>query len=421
MTHPDDRQPPDARQADALNAFLDDRARGAPAPRVDLDPSLAGTVHRLQDLAGATLAANVSGADEARTWEALLRPVPRPRLLALPMNDTAPASDPAARLPVKAASGSEVRAGAAGPSVIHAMPISRAAPRSRLRRLGSRSLGLVATLTLVALIGLSGLAVYLSAPRPDDSARLPLLAGASPTAETVPADSQAIVYRPCDVTPRDYDELMAMLSARIVVPEPTVPPSVAMAMAGGGVTGHPRPPFSLPDGRPVSPDLRNELAGVIGTWMNCNLFLRSALSTDDYLVRNALGDAGGGWTTVFLWLDSHPDAVPPAPITTSNDVSPIPDPGATELAVAGTFANVDAYGFRSLDEDHVAAYLASPLVRDSGPGTDAIPVGEPVYEEGGYVVLARQPDGRWLIDEWQLYRRGVGTRCFEPCATPVAP
>lgn len=419
MTTRDEGRPPDARQADALDAFLNDRVRGNPSPRTELDGSLVETVHRIQGLADATLAAYVSGAGEARTWEALMRDATsRPRLVAMPAIGATPTSEPV-NLAAVMRMGRRPGAAAAFPSA-RLVPLGPAAPPSRLRRLGSQSLGLVATLTLVAMIGLSGLAVYLSAPRPNDRAGFPLLAGASPTAdaESVPSDSHEIFSGPCDVTPRDYDELMAVISARILVPDPVAPASVASESGPFGSTG---PRYRLPDGNAVSPDIRTELVGVLGSWTNCTPFLRTALSTDDYLIRYALEGPISGPTTVFWWRYSHPEDVPPAPTVVTDGIPPLPDPGDAELATSGASTDIYAYAFRSLGDERIAAYLASPLMQFGEAGSDSRPVGPPTYEESSYVVFARQPDGRWLVDEWQLSRRGVDTSCRGACATPIAP
>lgn len=415
MTDRDDRRPPDDPKDEALDTFLNARARGNPSPRPELDGPLIETVYRLQHLADATLAANVSVADEARTWEALTRTRTTSRLVALPPTVAIGDSGPVFRLPV----GTPVRPDNPDrPQLARVFPISRSAPPSRLRRFGSHSLGLVATLTLVALVGLSGLALYLSAPRPDGPGELPLLAGASPTAETAPADSQKIFNGPCDFAPRDYDQLMAMIADRILATDPVAPPPVA---SQSGPFGRAGPTYSLPVGSAVSPEIRTELVGVLGSWTNCNPFLQTALSTDDYLVRNALEGPSAGPMTFFWWLYSHPDEIPPAPTSVEEGVPPIPDPGEAELNPVGTSADVYVYSFRMLDEDHVAAYLASPLLEADGPGSVLVPVGPPRYEESSYVVFARQLDGRWLVDEWQFSRRSVDTSCYGACAMPVGP
>lgn len=414
MTDRDDRRPPDDRKDEALDTFLNARARGNPSPQTELDGPLIETVHRLQDLADVALAANVSAADEAWTWEALTRTRTTSRLVGLPpavaIGDSGPVWLPIGTLVQPADPGR--------PRLAKVIPISRSAPPSWLRRFGSRSLGLVATLTLVALVGLSGLALYLSAPRPDGPGGHALLAGASPTVDTAPADSQEVFYAPCDVTPRDYDQLMARVSSRILVPDPTVPSSLAGESGPFGPSG---PRYRLPEGGAVSLDVRTELVGVLGSWTNCTLFLRTALSTDDYLVRNALEGPGSGVVTFSWWLYSHPSAVPLASNRFEEGVPPIPDPGDSELNPVGTSADVVAYGFRMLDEDHIVAYLASPHLEADGPGSVLVPVGPPRYEESSYVAFVRQPDGHWLIDELHLNRRGVDTSCHGACATPVGP
>ena len=388
MTTRDEGLPSGAQQADALDAFLNDLADGHSMVDARVDPELGRTAHRLQQLADATLNAHLDDGSEARTWEALMRSrSAKPQLVTR--------------------------------SSVLPLTLSQKViliPPSRLRRFGSQSLGLVATLTLVALIGLSGLAVYLTAPQRDDPATAAVVAGASPTTTITTADSQEILYGPCDVAPRDYNALMAMISDRILVPEPTVPPSVA---SESGTVGRAGPTYSLPEGGAVSLDIRTELVGVLGSWTNCDLFLRTALSTDDYLVRTALEGPIAGPIAFLWWLHSHPDAVHPAPTVVGAGRSPVPASADAEPAPSGMSTDAWAYGFRMLDEDHIAAYLASPFLGPGGPGSVSVPVGPPRYEESGYVVLARQPDGRWLVDEWHFSRRGADTTCSGACATPV--
>ena len=422
MTTRDEGRPSGAQQADALDAFLNGLAHGNPPPETDVDPALARTARRLQGLADATLDAHLDNGRGARTWEALMRDAStRPPLIAVPaavlstqhpgITTTSPAMSSGGR--------SGAPAAVAWARVV---PLRTAAPPSRLRRVGSQSLGLVATLTLVAMIGLSGLAVYLSAPqRNEDPESRSILAGASPTADTAPVDSQEIFYGPCDVAPRDYDELMAMVAARIVVADPVVPASVAISSTAGGGNGPPR--YQLPDGGAVPPETRAPLVALLGSWANCTPFLRTALSTDSFLVRSALEGPVAGPVTFFWWLYSHPDAVPSVAPETAGDHADVPRPGDSELAAPGTPTNVFAYGLRLLDDRHIAAYLASPFLRTRVTGEDVGPevVGPPQYEEGGYVVFARQPDGRWLVDEWQLNRRAADTPYPEASATPVSP
>ena len=393
MTSSDDRRSPNARPADALDAFLDDLTHGDRSDRHALAPGIADTARRLRGLADATLAANIAPGDEARTWEALMRGRPsRPQLVTRP---------------------SAVR-----PSPSRTViPI----PPSRLRRVGSQSLGLVATLTLVALIGLSGLAVYLTAPQRDDPATAAVVAAASPTAVATisTADSQEIVYQPCDVTPRDYDDLMEMVANQVLVPQPDVP--FARGRTDSMDPGGPR--FRLPEGSPVSVETQADVVDRIGTWLNCTPFLQAAVSTDDYLVRRALDGPLTGWSTFSWWLYSHPDLAPVRSEERDAMTGVVIDPAASELAPVGTSPLIYAYGFRRLDDWQVAAYLASPIVQSDNEGLvpSYTALSDPLYEEHGYIVLEQQPDGQWLVEELVLTRRGPDTPCGSSCATPIAP
>ncbi len=415
MTTRDEGLPSGAQQADALDAFLNGHAHGNPPPETGVDPALARTARRLQGLADATLDAHLDDGREARTWEALMRDTSaRPRLIAVPaavlstqrpgITTTSPAMSSGGRADAAAATASA-----------RVVPLRPAAPPSRLRRVGSQSLGLVATLTLVAMIGLSGLAVYLSAPRPDEPGGLPLLAGVSPTAEIAPADLRAIVPSACVQEPRDYDELMGLIAARLSVGQ----------MGGGielepGATSVPNPidpglpSFQLPDGPAPDEATQAAVVGVLDQFTGCTALRAASLTTDDYWARIAHQSDGGALNLVLLWSDSQFDPTTWAP---EPDSSPPTDIEAARPG--GGLPLYEAYGFRLIDGERVGAYLR-PGTRLTGPEAGPSEAVNAAFDHRGYVILRRQGDGRWLIDELKSPPFPAPTTCSYGCATPAA-
>ncbi|HEV2530061.1 MAG TPA: hypothetical protein VGT61_16570 [Thermomicrobiales bacterium] len=162
----------EARAADRLNAWLDG-TDSSPAAEPGL---IARAVDRV---AQSGLPDDAIRRHEDTLWESLMH------------QHTTPAALPMTTLPLAASS---------RPTIADPRP---------LRRTESRIMGLVATLTLVLLVGLSAVAVYLSSPQSGDEPTMTLAAigGASPAA-TPPAaeptpvrpDSTAITTR-TDVPP----------------------------------------------------------------------------------------------------------------------------------------------------------------------------------------------------------------------------
>lgn len=286
-------QPPlpagDARQPDALDAFLDALAGGAAFPPRDLDPTLAATVHHVHGLAH-QLAADSDRAGKAHRWEDLMRTPTSPfAVTPFPTTATLPASSAPRPTPLR--------------------PVMRR--QSRLRRLGNQSLGLVATLTLVLLVAASSLAVYLTAPQGgDEPTMFPAGYGGSP--EATPSDAQPSpdvvnladypdlrlpFLTTCLVPPRSLEALSSVLGIPIVAndratprlqPDPvTSPPSYPVGESpfiyreGDGAT-----PVTLghPDTSTIS-----AVTEVWSTYRSCEVSNESrrsaALVTDDYLLR----------------------------------------------------------------------------------------------------------------------------------------
>ncbi len=153
-----------ARAADQLNAWLD-RHRSGAIPRPG-EPPLAPTVREAARLAAIPVADAAVRAEEDRFWEDLMLR----HAMTAPSTDSVSAS--VAVLP---------------PSDTRWQPrTERPADRSIRadHRFGHRVMGMVATLTIVALIGLSGLAVYLNAPRdPAPPTSLAAVGATSPTTD----------------------------------------------------------------------------------------------------------------------------------------------------------------------------------------------------------------------------------------------
>ena len=259
----------DARQADRLDAWLDGLAHGDPNPPINLDPSLATTVRHVHALAHEGVAADIRRADKAQRWEDLMRSrIAQTTVTPFPMATTLLASS-------------------APPPV----PLPPAVSPSRLRRWGGRSLGLVATLTLVLLVAASGLAVYLSAPGGGEPTILPAAFGGSPAATPSNANSDvdpafiaeypdlAVPYlETCDVSPRTLEELTAILGAPIqpnrqgtprlqllpTIPRPTVPPSLLGRYDSDGLA-------ATPVGTEVDRDIRLGITGLWGRYRSCDL------------------------------------------------------------------------------------------------------------------------------------------------------
>jgi hypothetical protein len=154
-SRPDDLA--EARAADRLNTWLD-RHRSGAMPRPG-EPPLAAAVREAEQLAATRVPGNVIQGYEDHLWEELM----------LNHKPTGPTSVPAS----------------VSPAVDWRPPVAGRHPDRdpRLaRRIGHRAMGLVATLTLVALVGLSGLAVYLSSPgKTPPPTSLAAVGGASPT------------------------------------------------------------------------------------------------------------------------------------------------------------------------------------------------------------------------------------------------
>ena len=180
MNHDHDRLPPDhggpdAPEREALNAWLDAMADGDPPPATDLDPDLRRAAEWLAGLYDTTIDAHLDPARQASTWRALLGSQPGgvPDVAATSGSDGdgTPAPREIHRTVRRGIMRRSTLAPTPLPLNISAPPASEHAARhttptpSGWRLVGSRTMGVAATLLLVAMLAASGFAVYLTAPR----------------------------------------------------------------------------------------------------------------------------------------------------------------------------------------------------------------------------------------------------------------
>jgi hypothetical protein len=359
----------DTRQSDRLDAFLDALAHGNPAmPPRDLDPTLATTVRHVHSLAGESVAADIQRAGKAQRWEDLMR------------HNVAHATVtpfPTITLPSSSSSSAPAMA-----------PPRPAVQRSRLRRLGGQSLGLVATLTLVLLVATSGLAVYLSAPRGgNEPTMFPAAFGATPegtptTSAGVPADLVHPILTACDVQPRTIENVLGVLATPLNerTVELSLPQSFQRHPAGGADQGVPLNPINLPDG--VVPDQAaiDAVTATFGQFQACarlqERLRTTALYTDHGLI-------------LANWISGEPNGVELVRLAQT----PVPFEGA-QASIGQPSADA-LWGFRTLDDGRIAAWLLASGDADLG----LLPVGQ------DFVVFAFV-DNRWLIDEMRGPSRG---------------
>lgn len=352
----------DPRQWDELDAFLDDLAHGNQASPPSLDPTLAVTVRHVHDLASEQIAADTRRAAKAHRWEDLMRTnAARSTVTPFPTTATLPRSSASPPIPLR--------------------PVMS---KSRLRRLGGQSLGLVATLTLVLLVAASSLALYLSAPQGgDDPTMLPAAFGASPevTATATPASTQPppsdaarVTAVECTVEPLEFEDVMSILSA----------PSADLPFDESYVESFNTNRLSrssLASGAPVEQQTREELSHLYGAYLGCYLPLQQArIFSDAGLLRFYRTQESPLLTAQLyelLWLDQQGDVSPPGGEPASLDLG---RPGRSYL-----------YDFRMIGLTRVGAYIA--LNQSNNPN------GSPRYEEAGFVVFVPSADGQWFIDE----------------------
>ena len=367
------RPPPaDAGQSDDLNAFLDAIARGESIAPDALDPMLARDVRQIHGLAADSVAESTRRAGKAHRWEQLMQSqqirMPIPHVIS---NVTLPPSSPS-------------------------WPVPRVAVLPRRSRWHSRPMGIFATILLVALIALSGTAVYLTAPRNggDGPTQLPagsglLMAGATPqatlasTPEGVPADLSRVTAPECTVQPRSFDAVMATITGKR---------NDVLGKSGTQTYNQNHDPtfgavVVLPDGAAVDQSEINVLTHRFGQFLGCPEPLRAAqFFTDAGLVRYYW--SGGSVTSVpatvseryqDLWLDSQGQFAKGDQFSIS---APIGQPGLWYL-----------YGFRHLENGRIGAYITQNTTGDANAGP-RFPDPSP-----GLIVFALQGADQWNIDE----------------------
>ena len=362
-----DVSPGDA-QARLLDGFLDDLRTGAATPPLGLDPVLAQVARLAHDLGALPHPPATQRAAKARTWEHLMQPAMTSSVIAFP----APTTTERAVL-------SRHPSGPSFTAPIPPEPVRHRTP-SRLRRIGHRSLGLVATLTLVALVALSGLALYLSAPRsaPSPSSMRAGISVATPSAS--PDGSVLLPNRTtCLVQPRDYDQTLALLepylSGRSEVPTPWL-------------SAHQIPrQVALPAGPAPDAATAAEIATVWGRYQGCQLsreYRRSAsLFTDDGLVRYYLITGGA--------IDHDPGLLAYEPVADA-DLPELDEPSSRAMS-----------DLRLFDDGHrAAAFISSGWTDPATP-----PLANNIRRQFGHIFFVREGD-RWLIDELTWWGTGEG-------------
>lgn len=199
---PDPSTPGEDRQARLLDRYLDDLRHGGDPPP-DLDPALMRMARLVSDLAVVSSGSgkiDTQRTTKAQTWEALMRPAMTPSVtpvvIAFPVWPGATIPDPS--------EGTRPQRTTSRPARLH--------PSTRLQRWQGQSLGLVATLTLVALVTLSGLAVFLTAPR-SDPAPTAMLAGVGDGTPDARSSDEVLLpnVTTCAVEPRSYSQTLQLL------------------------------------------------------------------------------------------------------------------------------------------------------------------------------------------------------------------
>lgn len=195
-------------------------------------------------------------------------------------------------------------------------------------------------------------------------------------------DLQPIIFQPCDVTPRNYDELMTMIATVSQDPEsyPAPPPWLTPSInPNPGPTGR----YFLPDGPTPSPEMVQTLVQLLGTFESCTPLQRAALRPDDLLVRSVFEGDDGARVIADWWRDAHQP----------------PEPPAVRDSRLATPTIYQLYGFRTFDATHVGAYveLSGGIRLGVNPAAGTY---QPTWTREGYIVFTQGPDGRWLVDSF---------------------
>lgn len=361
-------------QADALDLFLDEMLAGQRHPPTDLDPIFVHDVRAIHDLGRQDAAERRDRRAETRTWRQMLRAQEAPHLRAVP--DATP--------PSSADTHDSVWLGERG---------DRASPRRTMRR-PSGPIGVISTVMLVALIVLAGTAVYLARPqgRPEPT-EFPA-AYAPPVANTAtpeyaprvdqnhpPADLIQPVMGKCDRDPRTMGNVLDIVNTTVDQSERTgkqvdIPaPLLPWDLTASPVWHVDR---ELPPGKPVDETTVRLVTALYGRYQGCSAFDQAddslaalAYVSDDGIRRKAFDFAGG---SNLNWL-----------------VRALSEPAGTTSSAPGDPSVEYLWGFRTLNDGRVAAYVAAnPATWQGVPHADQIPT--------MYVVFVKQ-DGQWFIDE----------------------
>lgn len=360
----DDLRASDARQARLLDAYLDDLRSGNTPPPPRLNPDLSQIARLAHELDATPLPSMTQRAAKARTWEKLMHPSKTASILAfasLDQPDHSVSYGPAAR-------SSQRLVGSPGAVGSEAATSPRVS--SRLHRIGGRSLGLVATLTLVALVALSAFAVYLSAP-PRNPLPTIMLAGVGEGTPGSPQPDGVLLPNrtTCTVAPRDYDQIISLLepyrSGRSELPTPWL---VAPRNPGEAV---------LPTGPAPDATATSKIAALWGMYQGCQLsreYRRSAsLFTDDGIVRYYLVPGSA--------IDHVVDLL---------SYEPVADDALPQLDEPSSRAMTD---LRLIGDDRAAAFISTGWTNPATP-----PLANDIRRQFGHIFFVRQGD-RWLIDE----------------------
>jgi hypothetical protein len=251
-------------------------------------------------------------------------------------------------------------------------------------------MGLIATLTLVLLVGLGGVGVYLTAPGGQQGGVSPrdVDVAATPSAEAAglrpvepPPDASLVSAGQCYQQPANYDEVMA----RLVVPSNQS--SYEIPLSSVRMEPNSTYPdvmsYRLLDGSPPPVETIQATTGILAQYLACSPLRQVNLVTEDFLLRFLYGS--GTWRhgvpfLLGLWEDANQDSA-------SVD-------GVIESS------NPWIYDFRVFYDGRIGAYLdfSDPVAIRMRPGDQQV-LAYPAFDQRGFIVFRPQPDGSWLIDD----------------------
>lgn len=248
-----------------------------------------------------------------------------------------------------------------------------------MQRWQGQSLGLVATLTLVALVTLSGLAVFLTAPR-SDPAPTAMLAGVGDGTPDARSSDEVLLpnVTTCAVEPRSYSQTLQLLepylSGRFEPP--------AAYLDSRQVAGE----AELPAGQRPAPATTDRIAAVWGMYQGCQRsyeYLRAAnLFSYAGLTKYYVSGTGPNDHDIDL-LDREP---------ASADALP-------QLDLPSTRAMTD---LRLIGDDRAAAFISTGWTEGPSPSRAGR------LEGYGHIYFVREGN-QWLIDEltwWETTAQG---------------